>query len=124
MPVVSESRTGRSLSLKVPARFAITTEHRAFWHAMAAGHASKPVMINIEIALGKTVVVAENKTLGMVGPSTGKRQRPLSCSGSQASDLGVSRLMHDDQRQWLVAMLQLNSRVKLDVVNSGTLTNM
>ncbi len=68
---------------------------------MAAGHASKPVMINIEIALGKTVVVAENK-----------------------QTWGVSRLMHDDQRQWLVAMLQLNSRVKLDVVNSGTLTNM
>jgi hypothetical protein len=61
MPVVSESRTGRSLSLKVPVRFAITTEHRAFWHATERGHASKPVMINIEIALGKTVVVAENK---------------------------------------------------------------
>ena len=28
---------------------------------MAAGRASKPVMINIEIAPGKTVVVAENK---------------------------------------------------------------
>ncbi len=61
MPVVSESRTGRSLSLKMLARYAITTEHLAFWHAMAAGRASKPVMINIEIAPGKTVVVAENK---------------------------------------------------------------
>jgi hypothetical protein len=61
MPVVSESRTGRSLSLKMLARYAITTEHPAFWHATAAGHASKPVMINIEIAPGKTVVVAENK---------------------------------------------------------------
>ena len=57
MPVVSESRTGRSLSLKMLARYAITTEHLAFWHAMAAGR----VMINIEIAPGKTVVVAENK---------------------------------------------------------------
>jgi hypothetical protein len=61
MPVVSESRTGRSLSLKVLAGYAITTEHLAFWHATAAGHASKPVIINIETALGKTVVVAENK---------------------------------------------------------------
>ena len=61
MPVVSESRTGRSLSLKMLARYAITTEHLAFWHAMAAGRASKPVMINIEMAPGKTVVVAENK---------------------------------------------------------------
>jgi hypothetical protein len=62
--VVSESKTGRSLSLKVLARFAITTEHLAFWHAMAAGHASKPVMINIEIAPGKTAV-AESKVSGL-----------------------------------------------------------
>ncbi len=61
MPVVSESRTGRSLSLKVPVRFAITTEHLAFWDATAAGHASKPATIDIWIAPGKTVVVAENK---------------------------------------------------------------
>jgi len=47
MPVVSESRTGRSLSLKVPVRFAITTEHLAFWDATAAGHASKPATIDI-----------------------------------------------------------------------------
>jgi hypothetical protein len=61
MPVVLKSRMGRSLSLKVLAGYAIPTEHLAFWHAMAAGPASKPVMINTETAPGKTVVVAENK---------------------------------------------------------------
>jgi hypothetical protein len=64
MPVVSESKTGRSLSLKMLARYAITTEHLAFWHAMAGGHASKPVMTNIETAPGKTVV-AESKVSGL-----------------------------------------------------------
>jgi hypothetical protein len=60
MPVVSESRMGRSLLLKMLARFAITTEHLAFWDATAAGHASKPATTDIEIALEKIVVV-ENK---------------------------------------------------------------
>ena len=41
--------------------YARTTGRPAFWDAMGAGHASKPVMINIEIAPGTIVVVAKNK---------------------------------------------------------------
>ena len=58
------------------------------------------------------------------GRRRGSANGPCRAVGLRPQTWGVSRLMHDDQRQWLVAMLQLNSRVKLDVVNSGTLTNM
>ena len=78
MPVVSKSKTVRSLSLKVLARHAITTGHLAFWRAMAAGCASKPVMTNIEIAPGKTVVVAESKLSGLtLGSAVAQTQRML-----------------------------------------------
>jgi hypothetical protein len=119
MPVVSESKTGRSLSLKVLARHAITTEHLAFWHAMAAGHASKPVMINIEIAPGKTVV-AESKLSGVIlGSAVAQTQRMLALRRIAegvpevssplrprrfARDRGCARAVHigndDPRRRW------------------------
>jgi hypothetical protein len=121
MPVVvSESKTGRSLSLKVLARFAITTGHLAFWHAMAAGHASKPAMTNIEIAPGKTVVVAESKLSGLtLGSAVAETQRILALRRIAegvpevssprrprrvAPDRGCARAVHigndDPRRRW------------------------
>jgi hypothetical protein len=120
MPVVLKSKTGRSLSLKMLARYAITTEQLAFWHAMAVGYASKPVMINIEIAPGKTVVVAESKLSGLtLGSAVAETQRMLALRRIAegvpevssplrprrfARDRGCARAVHigndDPRRRW------------------------